>query len=168
MKKIVLLAFVFMLSAVPALAAPAIPDGYPPALETLESGQAPVGKVVMPPATPYVGPEIDYLSLKAVPLNSREKKLCSSHPTGRAKTSILSSPAAARWSTSTGRACPRLWPRPCRSATWNWNKAKRSTKLWWAIRPAGWWIPAQPEAAPGQPFISSSSRWIPAWKARRW
>ena len=74
MKKIVLFAFVFMLSAVPALAAQAIPDGYPPALETLEGGQASTGKAVMPPSAPYVGPEIDYLSPKAVPLNAREKK----------------------------------------------------------------------------------------------
>ena len=74
MKKIVLFAFVFMLSAVPALAAQAIPDGYPPALDTLEGGQASAGKAAMPPATPYVGPEIDYLNPKSVPLNAREKK----------------------------------------------------------------------------------------------
>ena len=75
MKKIVFFALLFVLSAVPALAAPAIPDGYPPALETLEGGQAAgTGKAVMPPAAPYVGPEIDYLNPKSVPLNAREKK----------------------------------------------------------------------------------------------
>ena len=71
MKKIVFFAFVFVVFAVPALAAQAVPDGYPPALETLEGGN---GKAVMPPAASYAGPEIDYLSPKAVPLNAREKK----------------------------------------------------------------------------------------------
>ena len=70
MKNILLFTFVFTLLAVPALAAPAIPDGYPPALETLEGGQAGAGKAVMPPPMP----EIDYLNPKAVPLNDREKK----------------------------------------------------------------------------------------------
>ena len=70
MKNILLFTFVFTLFAVPALAAPAIPDGYPPALETLESGQAGAGKAVMPPPMP----EIDYLSPKAVPLTEAEKK----------------------------------------------------------------------------------------------
>lgn len=71
MKKIVFFAFVFVVFAVPALAAQVVPDGYPPALETLEGGN---GKAVMPPAASYAGPEIDYLSPKAVPLNAREKK----------------------------------------------------------------------------------------------
>ena len=67
MKKILLFVFVFALNAFPALAAQAIPEGYPPALETLE-GTLPAG------AKTPVTPEIDYLSPKTVPLSAKEKK----------------------------------------------------------------------------------------------
>ena len=67
MKKILLFVFVFALNAVPALAAQAIPDGYPPALN---AEGIPVG---MPPK-PQTLPEIDYLSPKTVPLSAKEKK----------------------------------------------------------------------------------------------
>ena len=65
MKKILFFAFVFALNTFPALAAHSpVPDGYPPALT------ADGVPTVMPPSMP----EIDYLSPKTVPLNSREKK----------------------------------------------------------------------------------------------
>ena len=71
MKKIVFLACILVLSAVPAWATPAVPDGYPPALETLEggssSGMSGTGKTAMPPVASYAGPEIDYLSPKPCP-----------------------------------------------------------------------------------------------------
>ena len=82
MKKIVFLACILVLSATSAWAAPAVPDGYPPALETLEGGPSSgmpggmsgTGKAAMPPTASYAGPEIDYLSPKTVPLNAQEKK----------------------------------------------------------------------------------------------
>ena len=82
MKKIVFLACILVLSAVPAWATPAVPDGYPPALETLEGGQSSgmsggmpeAGKAALPPVALYAGPEIDYISPKTLPLNAQEKK----------------------------------------------------------------------------------------------
>ena len=64
MKKILVCAFLLMFSAVPALAATPVPDGWPPAL-------SPEG---VPSAAPGVPPEIDYLNPKPVPLTDREKK----------------------------------------------------------------------------------------------
>ena len=56
----------FVLQAVPALAAQAVPDGYPPALN---AHGIPAGAQKHAPM-----PEIDYISPKVVPLNAKEKK----------------------------------------------------------------------------------------------
>ena len=154
MNKIALSLCCLLLCAPSAFAS--IPEGYPPALDGQGLGKAPTSL-----------PEIDYISPKVVPLTNQEKQAL--HLSGSwSRQSVEPVLAAAKWCLCMGPACPPLWLHPCRFVTWSLNPVKQSMKLWWAIQPAGWWIPDLSAPGAGPYPICLSSPWMQGLKARLW